>query len=171
MSSTVLNRSIALAAFALAASGLNLAFASGPETGASVVARLYKDFAWQAIGGQPELFGEVLSYQSKSVLVRYFDPVVTSLLLQDANCQVKSAGICHLDFDPIFASQDPSVADLEIGEASAGVIPVTFKNPANDQKTKLDFKVVMISGKWKIADIVYGNMDGVSLKQILTRPR
>src|SRR6185312_15931239 len=42
---------------------------------AAVVAKLYKDFAWQAIASQ-DLFGDDLSHQNKSTLEKYFAPTL-----------------------------------------------------------------------------------------------
>jgi len=170
MSSIVPNRhAILMAVLFLLLCDPDASRAAAPDTGASVVARLYKDFAWQAIGGQSDLFGEDVSHQPKPVLEQYFDAGLTRLLLQDASCQVKSQGICNLDFDLIFASQDPGVTDLDIGEAAAGIVPVEFKEVSEGGKTHLDFSIVKVAGKWRINDIIYKNMNGASLKKILSQ--
>ncbi len=83
-----------------------------PET--AVVAKLYEDFAWQAMTGQPDLFGQDVSHLNRRALEQYFAPALADLLLQNAACEVKYQGICNLDFDLLFASQDPLVSDLEI---------------------------------------------------------
>jgi hypothetical protein len=71
MSSTVIKRSIVIALL-----GLSLFWATGassaqPESEAKVVARLYKDYAWQAFTEQPELFGDGLTSESKATLEKY----------------------------------------------------------------------------------------------------
>jgi ABC-type transporter MlaC component len=35
--------------------------------------------------------------------------------------------------------------------------------------TRLDFSVVKVAGKWKISDIVYKNMNGASLRKLLSQ--
>jgi len=164
MSSTATKHALVLAAIAVVICGTAKA-----ESAKSTVARLYKDFAWQALSSQSELFGDVLANQKKSVLERYFSPDLAALFVQDASCQAKTKEICNLDFDPLFASQDPSVADLEIGDATANTVPVEFKSPASNAKVKLEFKVTMITGTWKINDIVYTDMNKASLRKILSK--
>jgi hypothetical protein len=139
------------------------------ESAKSVVARLYKDFAWQALSSQSELFGDVLANQKKAVLERYFSPDLAALLLQDAACQAKTREICNLDFDPIFASQDPSVTDLEIGDAKSNTVPVEFKSPASNDAVRVNFKMTMVGGAWKISDITYNSMKQTSLKKLLSK--
>lgn len=167
MSSTVLNRCVVIASLALVASWPGMVSAAKAETGASVVVRLYKDFAWQAIGGS-DLFGSDISHQSKPILEKYFDSPLALLLVQDAACQVKSQGICRLDFDLLFDSQDPRVTDLGVESLAPGKVAVEFKDPVSEVKTKLEFAVAMVAGKWKITDIIY-RKTGTSLKTALSR--
>ncbi len=170
MSSIVLRRFAAITALTLLLASAGTATAAGAHKGASVVAQLYKDFAWMAITGQPDLFGADLAHQHRAILQRYFDPVLASLLVQDATCQVKFQGICNLDFEPLFASQDPSVIDLEVHALGPGKISVEFKNPVSQKLTTLEFKGATVSaGKWRITDIIYRSMGDASLKQILQR--
>lgn len=135
---------------------------------AAVVAKLYKDFAWQAIASQ-DLFGDDLSHQNKSTLEKYFAPALVDLLVKDAVCQVKSQGICKLDFDLLFDSQDPRVTDLEVTTTSPGRVSVVYKDPVDDKTTRIDFEVARVAGRWRIMDVVYRRPDKMSLKQVLTR--
>ncbi|HEX8612681.1 MAG TPA: DUF3828 domain-containing protein [Telluria sp.] len=169
MSSTAVNRIMTIASLALALGWASAAVAAKPESEAAVVARLYKDFAWQAIAGQPDLFGEDLAHQRKATLERYFSPTLAELLVRDAACQVKSQGICNLDFDILFDSQDPRVIDLEVHPVASGKVSVAFKNPATDEQTKIAFHLSQVAGKWKIADIVYRKAGQPSLLKVLSR--
>jgi len=164
MSSTAIKHAAVLVTGAFAICGT-----AGAESAQSVVARLYKDFAWQALSSQSELFGDVLSHQKKTVLDRYFSPDLTALFLQDESCQSKTKEICSLDFDPLFASQDPGATDLEIGEAKSNTVPVEFKSSIGSAKVQLDFKMTMIAGAWKITDIIYTGMNKASLRKILSK--
>jgi hypothetical protein len=149
--------------------GASPAFARTPEAGTIVVAKLYKDFAWQAMATQTNLFGEDLAHQRKDTLEKYFAPALADLLLKDSACQVKYQGICNLDFDLLFDSQDPRVTDLEITAALPGKVSVSFKDPVNEKMTQIDFEVAPIAGIWKITDIIYRSPDKVSLKKVLSR--
>jgi hypothetical protein len=167
MSSIVSRRYVQIVLLATAAIWTSPAVAATAQDAVSLVARLYKDFAWQAIVSQPGLFGEDLSHQPKPVLERYFDAPLASLLANDAACQARVQGICNLDFDLLFDSQDPSVIDLEIKALAAGAVSVEFKNPISNQKTKISFRVATVSGNWKITDVFYHRSGGISLKTIL----
>lgn len=144
------------------------AFAAKADNEAAVVARLYKDFAWQAVASRTELFGEDVSHQSKATLEKYFAPTLADLLVKDAACQIRSQGICNLDFDLLFDSQDPRVTDLDVSTALPGKVAVVYKDPVDGTTTRIDFDVARVAGIWKIADIVYRRPEKVSLKQVLS---
>lgn len=155
------------AALAFGSGGAALAAKANNE--AVVVAKLYKDFAWQAVASQTDLFGEDLSHQGKATFEKYFAPALADLLTRDAACQVKSKGICNLDFDLLFDSQDPRVTDLDVTSTSPGRVSVVYKDPVDDKTTRIDFDVARVGGAWKITDVVYRRPDKVSLKQLLSR--
>lgn len=145
------------------------------DTGTAVVARLYKDFAWQAIvsSDQPSestaAFGHTLAAQSESTLNKYFDAGLTSLLVRDAKCVRRTRELCNLEFDPIFASQDSGATDLVVKASGPGQVTVRFKYPSNKQETALLYRVSQIAGQWKISDISYESIGGDSLKTLLMR--
>jgi len=143
------------------------AAAAKADTEAGVVAKLYKDFAWQAMATQWDLFGNNIVHQNRSTLERYFTPALADLLVKDVACQIKYQGICNVDVDILFDSQDPRVTDLEVAPIAPGRVAVAFKDPTNDEVTKIEFVVTRIAGKWKIADIIYKRA-GWSLKKVLS---
>jgi hypothetical protein len=168
MSSTAAKRIAASMLLAFACGWTGTSFAAKAESAAAVVARLYKDFAWEAMAGQPELFGEGLAHQDKTTLRRYFTPALAELLVRDAACQARVRGICNLDFALLFYSQDPRVIDLDIQPRSLDQVDVAFKDPVSEEKTKIAFQLVRTDGKWRVADILYGQQ-GTSLKDVLSR--
>jgi hypothetical protein len=145
------------------------ALAAKTDGEAAVVAKLYKDFAWQAVASQADLFGNDLSHQGKATLEKYFAPALADLLVKDATCQARSQGICNLDFDLLFDAQDPRVTDLDVTTTSPGWVSVVYTDPVDEKKTQIDFEVARVGGIWKISDVVYKRPDKVSLKQILSR--
>lgn len=169
MSFTVINRLVVLAAFASAVVGAGPSVATTTETEATPVALLYKDFAWQAFASQADLFGEDIAHQSKGVLEKYFAPELAALLVQDAVCQARSGGICNLDFDLLFNSQDPNVSDLDIATHAPGKVSVEFKNPVNQKKSVIEFVVAKVGGRWRIADALYRQREEPSLRKTLLR--
>lgn len=141
--------------------------------GAGTVARLYKDFAWQALvspGSAPEavkVFGQAVSDRPRAVLNRYFDPSLARLLAKDNACVRKTREVCNLDFDPIFGSQDPAVTDLTIKAIRPGQVQVEFKYPSTEQLIRLDYRLRMVGGRWRIADIAYPTIGPRSLRAVL----
>lgn len=169
MLSIAVNRIMMMASLALVLGSTGAAVAAKPESEASVVAGLYKDFAWQAIASQGELFGRTLAHQPRTTLERYFSPTLAALLVRDAACQLRSQGICHLDADLLFDSQDPRVIDLDVRTVAPGRVSVAFKDPVTNQQKRIAFHLSQVGGKWKIADIRYGNEGQPSLLKVLSR--
>lgn len=167
MLSTVASRLTIIAALAFPFCS---AQAAQSDSEAKVVARLYQDYAWQAIATQPDLFGEGLASESKTRLENYFEPELAHLLVEDSACEAKNHGICNLDFDLLFDSQDPRVADLEVTRVAPGRVRVRFNDPVTDKKTLIEFRLAVVNGKWRITDIVYGRHPQESLKTVLSRP-
>lgn len=134
-----------------------------------IVADLYKAFAWQALSNSNDVFGKPLSQQESSILQRYFDKELASLLVKDRHCIAQTGEICNLDFDPIFAGQDPAAADLSIRSTPNDFVAVEFTYPSNGEKVRLEYRLVKSQVGWRIGDIRYPGMSDISLKQILAR--
>jgi hypothetical protein len=169
MSSIAVKRLALIASAALSIGWCGTALAAKADNEAAVVAKLYKDFAWQAVASQADLFGDDLSHQGKATLEKYFSPALADLLVKDAVCQTRSQSICNLDFDLLFDSQDPRVTDLDVTTTSPGRVSVVYKDPVDEKKTQIDFEVARVGRAWKITDVVYRRPDKVSLKQVLSR--
>lgn len=169
MLSIVLSRAILMTTLAFGAESASAAVNAKPQSSGHLVAELYKNFAWQAIAHQADFFGEDLAHQRRGSLDRYFSPALAQLLVHDAACQVKSQGICNLDFDLLFDSQDPRVSDLNVEDVATGTVMVTFKDPVNNEESKIVFHLSQVAGKWKISDIIYGKGRSRSLLQLLSR--
>lgn len=140
-----------------------------PDEKIAIVGSLYKAFAWQVLSSSDDVFGKPLVQQEDPVLRRYFDQELTSLLIKDRHCATKAGGICNLDFDPIFASQDPAAVDLSIRSMPNDIVAVEFTYPANGEKVKLEYRLTKTQGAWRIGDIRYPGMSDASLKQLLAR--
>jgi hypothetical protein len=170
MWSTAVSRTIAIATLGLSLSWSTGVSAAQADAEAKVVARLYKDYAWQAFSIQTELFGQGLGSANKATLEKYFAPDLAKLLVEDTACAVRTRELCNLDFDLLFDSQDPRITDLDVMRVSPGKVRVQFKDPVTDKVTQIDFNLVMASGKWRIADIIYSEHSQQSLKKILSMP-
>jgi len=136
-----------------------------------VVSNLYKAYAWQVLSSSHDAFGRPLVEQEASVLRRYFDHDLTSLLIGDQRCIARTGEPCNLDFDPIFASQDPAAADLSIRSMTNGIVAVEFTYPSSGEKVRLEYRLTRSENGWRISDIRYPGMPPATLKQLLARKR
>lgn len=140
----------------------------------AVVVGLYKDFAWSAMFAPDKqvdaIVGPSLMAQSRAVLARYFEPDLTRLLLKDAACWRAGldGGTCRLDFDLLFASQDPAAGDMSFTSEPGDQVRVSFRYPSNGQKIELRYLMKKTAAGWRIHDIVYLSMNLQSLRALLS---
>ncbi|MEW6762265.1 MAG: DUF3828 domain-containing protein [Pseudomonadota bacterium] len=168
MSSTV-HKQI-LAAVLLAGAPFSNSLAAPPKAtpgDMALIVKLYKDFAWQALGTTQDVFGKSLQLQDNAVLRQYFDPTLAALIVQDRECVSRRAEVCNMDFDPLFGSQDATVSDFTIQRESAGRIAVAFTSPSSGEKAKLLFHMKQSGAAWRINDVVYQDLRGASLRKLL----
>jgi len=138
------------------------------------VRSVYEAFAWEAVIDAPAP-GTSLVEQSPSVLMRYFTPELTALILRDRECVARTREICNLDFLPLWDSQDASGATVTLADGpDLGEVLVKVRYPPPEAEKKLVFRLANGSTGWKIADIVYegveGNVNGtISLSRLLGR--
>lgn len=140
-----------------------------PNEQVVIVANLYKAFAWQALSNANDIFGKPLSQQERPILQRYFDEELASLLVEDRQCIGQTGEICNVDFDPIFASQDPAAIALSIRSAPNDIVAVEFTYPSSGEKVRLEYQLAKSQAGWRISDIRYPGMSDASLKQLLAR--
>lgn len=143
------------------------------DDGIAIVYRIYKDFSWQAVleysDSLESILGKPLPKQPRSVLNKYFDDTLSSLLINDAECVVRRGEICALDFDPIFASQDSAAYDLVITKTGINTIRVQFNYPSSSKGVTLEYIIIKTDKGWRISDIVYREFGDLTLKGILHR--
>lgn len=131
----------------------------------NVVRALYEDFAGEAVLDSPEAQKQLLD-QPQAVLERYFTPELALLIRQDRECVARTREICQLDFSPIWDSQDPSGATVNIaGKPIVGEVVAEVRYP-NGETRKLLYRLSKVRAAWRIADIVYGD-NGASLARML----
>ncbi len=136
----------------------------GPD---SVIAQLYRDFAWEAVLDVSSASSQALIDQPRPVLRRYFDDRLTALILQDRACAARTHEICRLDFDPLWASQDPDGAHgVKVQSPdSLNVVRVALRY-TNGYEVALGYRMSRTKEGWRIADIDYAS--GPSLLTILS---
>jgi len=131
----------------------------------AAVAKLYRDYAWEAVVEEPDFSDLGLFEQPASVLARYFDKHLVDLILRDQRCREKTPTICRLDFQPIWNSQDPGATELKVLPTSdPTTISVEFTYPSDNSHIKLTYHLSRTKSGWKIADI---RGAGWSLRSIL----
>ncbi|HEV8215211.1 MAG TPA: hypothetical protein VGP95_05235 [Gemmatimonadaceae bacterium] len=130
-----------------------------------VVARLYRDFAWEAVVETPNWQGHELLDQPRAVLARYFDNELIRLWLADRACEARTHEICKIDFMPIWDSQDPSGSFVSIDStADPTLVKVQLRHPFKTEPRVLNYRLVKTPDGWRIHDIVRpGNWSLVSL--------
>lgn len=169
MQSTVLNRIFGVLSLAIFFMVSSAAAPRASDEQIAIIGSLYKAFAWQALSNSNDIFGAPVAQQEGAVLRRYFDQELASLLVKDHQCATASGALCNLDFDPIFASQDPAAADLSIRSAQNNSVVVEFTYPPSGEKVRLEYRLARSQAGWRIVDIRYPGMSGASLKQLLAQ--
>ena len=138
------------------------------EKAEDVVAWIYRDFAFTTIMSDYWKHSTLIE-QPKGILSLYFTDELVELILKDRKCVRETHEICNLDFDPIFASQDPGAESLQISEPDENKrIYVRFTYPPNGEKISLMYEVQKTNRGWRIKDIIY--KDGPSLRKLLREP-
>jgi len=130
-----------------------LAEVSGPV---EVVAKLYREYAWEAVIDSPDWDGHRLLEQPRAVLERYFEARLAGLIVRERECAIRTREICALDFSPIWAAQDPGATAMKISPgASPSVVDVHFRYPGDGTKIRLSYRMIRTPAGWRIADIVH----------------
>lgn len=103
----------------------------------------------------------ILEANSKQ-LEKYFDSNLSRLLTRDIQCAKKNQGICKLDFDPIYASQDPEIKNIKMTDNQSTIDVSLFYFGQN-----CPIKIIYFFDKkeGKIHDIKYP--DGTTLLKVL----
>ena len=134
------------------------AMAAGVEAKTSVIARLYKEYAWEAIfdtAAAPSRNWKTLLDEKPEILVRFFDDALTRLIVEDRNCRQRTHEICRLDYEPIWASQDPAATDLRISPGQEpSMIVVAFGYPGDKRALEVTYRMSLTRRGWRIADVL-----------------
>jgi hypothetical protein len=133
----------------------------------AAVTALYRDIAWQAVISKPQNAGPGLLDQGKEQIGKYFDATLTDMIIADKKCTAKGQGICGLDFDPLWNSQDPVGASVAITQgAKPDEVLVTLAYASAKNRKPMVFQMVQAGGGWRISDIRFPG-EKKTLKAIL----
>jgi hypothetical protein len=151
-----MTRTIALAA-CIAAVGIPRAAQPAPTPGAmSAVAKIYQDFAAEAVIDSPDLSIEDLFGRPKITLARYLDDDLVALVLADRACSRKKQEVCHLDFAPIWDSQDMVGTTVKISATKDPARVLVELHGSDDAKVRrLTYRMTRTAAGWRVHDIEY----------------
>ncbi len=132
-----------------------------------LVASIYKEYAWTVLFGvETKLSSAIpLSQEPTAKLKTIFTDDLATAISMDERCAKKTRGICLLDFDILFASQDPAARDLSIKSIKEHAVEVCFIDQS-DSRRCVEFVGVREAKGVRIRDIKYKNF-GSSLRAIL----
>jgi len=128
----------------------------------AAVAKVYQDFAADAVIDTADLAPPELFSRSKVVMAKYLDDSLIALVLADRACSEKSGGVCNLDFAPIWDAQDMVGTTVKISAT---------KNPAHvlaelayPDKTvrKLTYVMTKTPAGWRVHDIEYDSHESLT---------
>lgn len=132
-----------------------------------VVEQLYQDYSWEN-SAEPAKSKTVLVEAHEVELSKYFSKSLVDLIRKDNICMARTGGICNLDFDPIYASQDSEATDIKISEPDKNNrVKVQFRYPSTHQLIKIQYKMVRTNLGWRINDVCYST--GSCLRKLLSR--
>lgn len=106
------------------------------------------------------------TYQAGALKPALLSHSLRVFMRADQKCAQKH-GVCQLDFDPLYDSQDPEIERVEYRCQKDQVIATLFA--PNDKPKSIVFSLVRENGAWKIDDLHYATHQ--HLKQILSNPR
>ena len=101
---------------------------------------------------------------------KFMTPKLIKLLYREGECQRRNEEDCNLDFDPFWASQDPSAEALKIAKsAKPEIVVVTYRhNYGKRELVTMKYRIEQTKQGPRIADIKYE--DGSSLVNLLEQP-
>jgi ABC-type transporter MlaC component len=136
-------------------------------TAADLIRRLYETYAWETtdtLDGRSPLFAA-----SPAVMRAFLDSSLIRAVMVDRACMKQSQGICNVDFDPMWASQDPVGATSKVFDtADPAVVRVELQYKSEPEPIVITYHLRPTSAGWRITDL--GTKDWPSLKKLLLSP-
>lgn len=130
------------------------ALAAPTTSQVALVAKLYRDFSFEAILAEPRLENSDFVEQPRSVLLQYLEPKLADLILRDRACVAATHEICRLDFAPLWGNQDPAGAEVRVAPgATANTVVVSIRYGSTT--TQLLYYLSRTAKGWRIRNISY----------------
>ena len=104
------------------------------------------------------------------------------LIQKDEQCAERSEGVCNIDFDILFDSQDPPIFEevkftyqCRKNHVRVTILDKSPETEASERRTQLDFSMVSQHKQWRIDDVRYrpvpaGAVVPFTLRKILAQP-
>lgn len=131
------------------------------------VIRLYRDYSWEAAFDFTDAHAIPFQAQSREVLSRYLTPKLVSLILRDRESAAKTGTVGNLDFSPLWDSQDPVGASVQIRQESPNRVVVLLSDCGERPHRELTYHLIQTKQGWRIADIGFGS-EHPSLLELLS---
>jgi hypothetical protein len=162
-------RTIAIAACALGLASASAAQAPAEQTAVKAVAKIYQDFAAEAVIDTADLSILDLFSRPKATLARYLDDDLVALVMADRDCSRRKNEVCNLDFAPIWDAQDMVGTTVKIDEGKdAAHVKVELHFPPNTIR-RLTYVMVKTAAGWRVHDIEYDSHESL-VKMLKGKP-
>lgn len=130
-------------------------------TAASAVAKLYQDFAAEAVIDTQDYTILDLFSRPKASLARYLDEGLVALVMADRACSEKKQEVCNLDFAPIWDSQDMVGTTVAIAEGKdPSRVQVELHMPPKTVR-RLTYVMTKTPAGWRVHDIEYDSHESL----------
>jgi hypothetical protein len=100
---------------------------------------------------------------SETVIRRYFEPSLATLIIKDQKAAAKRGEVGTLDFDPFVDAQEWDIAafDIAVSDAAPGKATATVKFTNLGKPTTVLLDLVTVKSEWRVRDITW-EIDGKS---------
>lgn len=106
----------------------------------------------------------ILPHESLAALKKIFADDLAAAIYDDSQCVLKTNALCVLDFDILFASQDPQPRELVVKAKGPDQVDACFRDQSPAQRCMRVSGAAGVDGM-RIRDILYD--DGASLRSLL----
>jgi hypothetical protein len=133
----------------------------------TAVAKIYQDFAAEAVIDSADLSIVGLFSRSKTAMARYLDDSLVTLVMADRACSERTQDVCNLDFDPIWDAQDMVGITVKIDEGKDPARVAVELHTPDKTVRHLTYVMAKTAAGWRVKDIQYDSHE--SLVALLKR--
>jgi hypothetical protein len=135
---------------------------------ADAIRQLYASYAWET-NDQQATKRTPLFAETPAIMGRYLEGSLIRAVLKDRACEEQVQGICNLDFEPMWDSQDPGGATVEVqATQDPTVVRARILYPSSHETRVITYRMRKVAGEWRVADMAGAKWP--SLRRLLQRP-